>query len=161
LPADIPDLEQVFVSIPVELNAGCGCTVDNVAIAIGIDHTNVGDLDMGFTAPDGDGINLVSQPSSSASLVSTNKITFDDSTLEKDPLTLGDTDPIPADSYNAQGSNPSTPGTYPDPNFGLGIFNGKVLQDLEGGDWTFVVNDFLSGNTGTIESVELTITCAE
>ena len=51
---DIPDPGQAFVSIPVTLKAGCNCIVDNVAIAIGIDHRRVGDLAMYLLSPDDD-----------------------------------------------------------------------------------------------------------
>ena len=154
LPVDIPDNGRVEVSIPIELEEGCGCTVANVAIAIGVDHTNVGDLGMFLTSPDNTGIVfLVDQPPSTANLVAGNKITFDDSVDGAlDPRTLGgglgDNDPIPAGTYFAR-----------DP-FGLGKLNGKVLPSE--GNWRFSVFDNVpAGNIGTIESVELTITCAE
>ena len=158
----IPDADpinpgEVQVIIPVELEEGCGCIVDNVAITIGINHTNVGDLFMLLVSAAGTQVNLVKEPPSDANLVASNLITFDDSTLAKDPQTIGDTDPIPADTYNAQGSfSPPPNATYPDPT-GLGLFNGTALPSE--GNWTFTVFDSFADNIGTVESVELTITC--
>ena len=160
LGVSIPDDSDVGVSdtIPVTLEAGCNCTVANVAFAFGIDHESVGDLGMLLVAPDNTEVLLllVAEPLSDANLVADNKITFDDSTLAKDPLTLGDTDPIPAGTYFAQGNFLNEIGAdYPNP-FGLGFFNGFDAA----GNWTFSVSDFVqNGDTGTLESVELTITC--
>jgi len=160
LPADILDIASVLATLPVTLAAGCGCTITNVAIAIGIDHTRVGNLEMILLAPGsiGGGVGLVANPPSDANLVPGNKITFDDSTLAGDPQTLGDglgdNDPIPAATYFAQGdsSGEVNPG-------GLGLYNGTALP--EAGNWALRVADFVPGNTGTIQSVELTIECAE
>ena len=142
LPVAIPD----DTLTPVTLNAGCSCTVANVAIAIGIDHPYVDDLAMFLLAPDGVGVLLVGRPPSAANLVAGNKITFDDSVVGAlNPLTLwaglGTGDNIPAGTYFADGD--------------LGSFNGKTAA----GNWIFEVRDFRSGDTGTIQSVELTITC--
>ena len=169
MPVAIPDGGGVGVAIPVTLEAGCNCTVANVVIALGINHTRVSDLIMAPASPDFDDVLLVFKPPSSANLVSSNKITFDDTpdVNTKDPRNIGNglgtSDPIPADTYYAQGSNPNVqtqpaapPGAYPD-NEGLGKFNGKTVA----GDWRFFVSDFASGNNGTIESVDLIITCAE
>lgn len=135
---------------------GCDCAIDNVAIDIGITHTRVGDLLMGLLTPLGDVVTLVNQPPSAANLVSGNKITFDDSDPgAKDPQTLGDDvdmlDNILADTYFAEGLGSGAV----DPVNGLGKFNNKNAA----GDWTFRVFDLVADNTGTIESVELTITC--
>ena len=105
---------------------------------------------------------LVFRPPSTANLVAGNKITFDDSVDGAlDPQTLGDglgsDDPIPAGTYFAQGNN--SIGEV-DPVNGLGLFNGLVLVD-PADNWTFRVFDIAAGNTGTMESVELTIECAE
>ena len=112
LPADIPDSDPsgVEVTLPVELEEGCGCIVDNVAITIGINHPNVGGLLMGLISPD-----------------------------------------------NTQVLFLNRPGSYPDLVTGLEKFNNKNAA----GDWKFVVFDFAAGDTGTLESVELTIECAE
>ena len=171
LPVAIPDddgetVVEVEVSLPVELNAGCGCTVANVAIAIGINHPNVGDLGMGLISPSPDNtgiVFLVDGPPSTANLVAGNKITFDDSVDGAlDPRTLwgglGDNDPIPAGTYFAQG-------LFIDlfnPPIGVDPVNGLVkFNDLDaGGDWRFLVVDGVANSiTGTLESVELTITC--
>jgi len=162
LALDIPDLTPVVVTLPVTLNAGCSCTIENVAIAIGINHPNVGDLLMRLFSPDGNGVNLIFRPASSANLVSSNKITFNDRSVGAlNPQSLGsDTDGsgnILAGTYFADGN-----GSGEVNGAGLiGLFNGKVLQDIEGDDWTFIVDDVQQGDSGTIESVELTITCAE
>jgi len=138
------------------LEEGCDCTIDNVAIALGINHEYVGDLRMILSSPVAGGANLVDQPSSDANLVSTNVITFDDRVVARDPQTLGDdvdgSGNILAGTYNAQGDGSGFGNSE-----GLGRFNGTVLP--EAGDWTFEIVDFFSGNTGTIESVELAITC--
>ena len=141
------------------MNTGCGCTVANVAIAIGIDHPYVDDLAMFLLAPDGVGVLLVGRPPSAANLVAGNKITFDDSVVGAlDPQTLGANvdinDNIPTGTYYALGDGT---GGYPNA-AGLVKFNSITAA----GDWKFVVFDLTSdGNDGTIESVELTITCAE
>ena len=142
------------------MNTGCGCTVANVAIAIGIDHPTVGDLGMQLFPPDSFfGVLLVDGPPSAANLVAGNKITFDDSVVGAlDPQTLGANvdinDNIPTGTYYALGDGT---GGYPNA-AGLVKFNSITAA----GDWKFVVFDLTSdGNDGTIESVELTITCAE
>jgi len=145
------------------LNAGCDCTIANVAIAIGINHPFVNDLRMDLIAPDDDGVLLVAFPPSGATLVPGNKITFDDSGVAQDPQTLGsDVDGSGntlAGTYFAQGDFSNDIGAnYPDPR-GLGKFNGETLPSVV--SWTFVVADFFPGDSGTIESVELTIECAE
>jgi len=150
----IPDGTLSSSVIQEVSDGGCGCIVANVAIAIGITHTRVGDLQIGLFSPDGESVILVYDGGLSANLVSTELITFDDSTLEKNPLTLGDTDPIPADTYNAQGSLDGS-GEYPNPDDGLARFNTKNAV----GDWDFTVRDAVAGNIGFLESVELTITC--
>ena len=160
LPADIdiPDndgFSGAEVTIPVELNAGCGCTVANVAIAVGINFPlPVGSFGMNLLSPDGDEVILVNQPPSSASLVSENLITFDDSDPgAKDPRFLAcDFGSVLAGTYFAEGD-----GCGEVNDDGLGKFNGKTAAD----DWTFQAFDFAADNTGTIVSVELTITCAE
>ena len=151
----IPDPGDALVTLPVTLNPGCNCTAANVAIDIGITHARVGDLIMTLSEPDVEFVFLVSQPPSNATLVAGNKITFDDSVVGAlDPLTLGDgNDPIPPGTYFAQGNNTGEV----DPVFGLGLFNGTAAA----GDWTFTVFDLVADNIGTVESVELTITCAE
>ena len=160
----IPDNGAVTparVTLPVVLDAGCGCTIDNVAIAFGIDHTRVGDLVMELLSPDdGDVLLAVPPEDSDANLVAGNKITFDDSASgAKDPQTLGanvdGSDNILGGIYFAEGSEFGEV----DPVNGLGLFNGTAVA--EGDDWTFVVTDYVPGNAGTIQSVELTITCAE
>ena len=65
---------------------------------------------------------------------------------------LGDNDNIPAGTYFAEGDGS---GEVNDGGL-IGQFNGETAA----GDWTFGVADSVTGNTGTIESVELTITCA-
>ena len=136
----------------------CGCTIANAAITLGIDHPRVSDLAI-FLLVGNTFVNLVRFPPSDASLVPGNLITFDDLTLAKDPQTIGDTDPIPADTYNAQGSlsPPSNP-TYPDLVNGLEKFKGLNVSFRT--KWRFEVKDTVAnGDIGTIESVELTITC--
>ena len=157
----IPDADPAdpaLVTLPVTLNPGCNCTAANVAIAIGITHPNVGDLIMTLKEPDVEFVFLVSQPPSDANLTASNLITFDDSASGAlNPQTLGNglgtDDPIPEGTYFAQGNNTGAV----DPVFGLGLFNGTAAA----GDWTFEVFDLVANNTGTVESVELTITCAE
>ena len=64
-------------------------------------------------------------------------------------------DNILAGTYFAEGD-----GSGEINDFGLiARFNAKVLPAA--GDWTLEVLDLVAGNTGTIESVELTIECAE
>ena len=116
---------------------------------------------MGLFAPDGTFVFLVAFPGSSANLVSTNLITFDDrADGALNPQTLGDdvdgSDNIQAGTYFAQGDSS---GEVNDDGL-IGQFNGKVLPSEEV-DLPFVVVDRVAGNTGTIVSVELTITCAE
>jgi len=180
LPAAIPDPNPDYyfnfftgptlVTLPVELEEGCGCTIDNVAIAIGIDHPFVGILtmallppDFNFTFPnDDDAVLLVYYQEYDANLVSSNKITFGDTpdANTKDPQTLGaglgtDED-ILAGTYYALGNITATIGAdYPDLVNGLGKFKGETAA----GDWTFGVFPPSPVN-GTVESVELTITCA-
>ena len=149
-PVAIPDGDSsgAAVDLPVTLNTGCGCTVANVAIDIGINHPYVDDLIMILVSPNGDGVVLVDQPANGGpNLVSTEVITFDDSVdgalnPRNIGFGLGTDDDIPAGTYNARGD--------------LGLFNSITAA----GDWKFFVTDNRSGNTGTIESVELTITCA-
>jgi len=153
----IPDDAGTFVILPVELNAGCDCTIANVAIAIGINHPFVQDLRMNLFSPDNNGVLLVSFPPSNANLVPGNKITFDDSVDGAlNPQILGanidGSGNILAGTYFAEGD---TSGEVNDD--GLGLFKGKTAA----GDWRFGVGDFAFGNTGTIQSVELTIECAE
>lgn len=150
LPVAIPiGIDGVAVTLPVELEEGCGCTVANVAITIGINHPNVGDLEMALFSPRDavprNAVFLVFRPSpSDANLVAGNKITFDGN-AGAPGVELGDivdsSGNIAAGTYNAVGD--------------LGKFNGKTAA----GDWIFGVDDFSSGDTGTIQSVELTITC--
>jgi len=168
-PVGIPDDGEgsTFVDLPVKLEEGCDCNVANVAIAIGIDHQNVGDLFMllfPFVSAS-DQVFLVNRPNSTANLVSSNKITFDDTpdANTKDPQTLGvglgtDED-ILAGTYYVQGTNTATIGAdYPDLVNGLGKFNSLTAA----GNWRLFVQDLVqNGDTGTIQSVELTITCAE
>jgi len=166
-PVGTDDGGSTFVDLPVKLEEGCDCNVANVAIAIGIDHQNVGDLFMllfPFVSAS-DQVVLVNQPTSTANLVSSNKITFDDTpdANTKDPQTLGvglgtDED-ILAGTYYVQGTNTATIGAdYPDLVNGLGKFNSLTAA----GNWRLSVFDLVqNGDTGTIQSVELTITCAE
>jgi hypothetical protein len=166
LPAAIPDGDFVFVDLPVELEEGCDCTVANVAITFGIDHPNVRDLGMGLFSPDFTvGVLLFGgSPPSDANLVPGNLITFDDSAGGAlDPRNIGSnvdgSDNILTGTYYAQGDLSNSIGAfYPDPDGLIGLFNGKVLPAA--GDWTLVVDDGFFGNSGTIQSVELTITCA-
>jgi len=175
LPAAIQDsffFGPTLVTLPVELEEGCGCTIDNVAIAIGIDHPFVGYLAMALLPPDfnftfsndDDAVVLVyDQEEYDANLVSSNKITFDDTpdANTKDPQTLGaglgtDED-ILAGTYYALGNDTATIGAdYPDLVNGLGKFKGETAA----GDWTFGVFPVPFPVNGTVESVELTITCA-
>ena len=163
MPVAIPDNDPsgvsttIFVTLPVTLEEGCGCTVDNVAITIGINHPVVFDLGMGLVSPNGDTVTLVDHPFSSANLVAGNVITFDDSVdgaLDSDDLgaNVDINDNILAATYFAVGDFSGTVNAG-----GLEKFNGKVLQPAR--VWTFVVDDFSCDNTGTIVSVELKITC--
>jgi hypothetical protein len=163
LPVPIPDDGySAFVTLPVTLNAGCNCTIANVAVAIGINHPIVGDLEMSLFSPDfTDVVLLVDVPFSDANLVAANLIKFDDSDENAmNPQTLGanvdGSGNILADTYFAQGLLFDPIGEV-DPVNGLEMFNGETAA----GDWTFGVADFVGGNTGDIVSVELTITCAE
>ena len=156
LPFIIDDDAGVAVTLPVTLGEGSNCTAANVAIAIGIDHTRVGDLAMELRSPDGDSVLLINQPPSDANFIPGNLITFDDSDPDAlDTLVFGanvdGSGNLLARTYFAQGNGS---GVYPNPE-GLGKFNGITAK----GDWRFDNFDVFPGNTGTIESVELTITC--
>jgi len=160
LPVAIPDVDGsgVSVTLPLKLEEGRDCTIANVAIAFGINHPNVFDLYMTLGSPDGGSVTLVNAPPSTANLVPGNVITFDDSDPDAlDPRDLGaglgDNDNIPAGTYQTLSSFFG--------GGGLGLFNGTVLPS-EGVDLTFNVYDRATpGKNGTLESVELTITCAE
>ena len=124
---------------------------------------------MVLIAPDSDEVLLARPPFQfSSNLVSTERITFDDSVDGAlDPRLLGDglgpADDIPRNTYFAQGLLSSNilfdPIGEVDPVNGLGNYTGTAAE----GNWTFEVRDLgLSlGFTGTIESVDLTIRCEE
>jgi hypothetical protein len=144
---DIPDggIGIALVTLPVKLEEGCDCIVDNVAIDIGINHPNVNDLFMVLfsPAPDFDFVTLVERPPSDANLVAENLIKFDDTpdVNTKDPQTLGANvdanDDIPTATYYALGNNfPTIGGTYPNA-AGLVKFIGETAE----GDWIFEVTD--------------------
>ena len=153
LPKDIPDAQEegtlpAFVGLPFDCKV---CTIKNVAITVGINHSYVEDLDMTLLSPGDTEVFLLRRPSSStssANLVADNKITFDDSAPNpQDPQVwnnLGEKDSIPAGTYRTVDSS-------------LGLFDGTVAE----GNWFFIVTDKAPGDTGTIESVELEITCEE
>ena len=61
---------------------------------------------------------------------------------------------IPSGTYYAVGNED---GAYPNVE-GLGFFNGQTAAGGNG-VWTLFVVDFFADNIGTVESVELTITC--
>jgi len=165
LPTQSVNAAPAIVTLPVERS---GCSVDNVVIALGIDYHAAGRLIMNLNSPDGTGVILVASAqgdrppggNDSSNLVSANPITFDDSSTNINPQTLGDGGnaffDIPAGTYNAQGNGLSINDVYPNPE-GLSKFFGLDAE----GDWTFDVVDVFSSGAVTVRSVDLTITCLE
>lgn len=156
---------------PVPLPVECtDCTVKNVAIDVGIDFREAGELTMRLISPDNKEVLLVDRAEGAGftSLSSKNLITFNDEPAEdpQDPQTLGlpfaPTAIVPSGTLYAQGSNPrGIGGDYP---------NIEGLQKLKGveakGKWIFEAVDNLFLLKGDIvvpivESVKLEITCNE
>ena len=165
LPTQFVNAAPAIVTLPVERS---GCSVDNVVIALGIDYTAAGRLIMNLNSPDGTGVILVASAQGDGSpggndvsnLVSANPITFDDSSTNINPQLLGDGGntffDIPAGTYNAQGNGNDPNDVYPNSD-GLTKFFGLDAE----GVWTLDVVDVFSSGTGTVQSVDLTITCLE
>ena len=182
--------KSIFFSPIVRIPVDCsGCTVKNVAVDVGIERMSIGQLKLSLVAPSSpDGgerftdlkrVNLVYEPQGDidssvggdrSSLSKDNLITFDDSAADAmDPQSMGigveKFEPIPAGTFYAQGNNrkwdyrgPATPSVYPN-EYGLKSFNGQSAE----GSWFFKVDgNFMEGTyEGTIESIELRITCEE
>ena len=142
------------VPLPVDTEEE-DCTVDNVAIAIAIEHERVDDLLMKLKSPNGDEVPL-RRPSifggQAAGSSKDNLIIFDDSfsgALDPQELIVDADDNIIAGTYFARGKDPNPEG--------LGKFNGMEAE----GTWTFEVIDFKDRKVGFIYSVEMEITCEE
>ena len=123
------------------------CVIEGVVITLGIDRTFVGDLELTLSSPGGTGTAiLINEQGGSSNLVSTNPITFDDSSLAN-PNNIGNTNPFESGTFFSQGD---------------GVGNNKLSSFAGGsplGDWTFQVTDTYNGcPIGNIESVTLRVT---
>lgn len=148
-------IKDTEVTLPVEFKEDCDeCIIDNVAITVGINFQLNGNIAMYIESPAGPNAKSAKlldfgTGDGLSQLVSKNKITFDDDAA-------GALDPNDI-SQNTDADGNIRAGTYlSEGNPTLGTFKG--FNDPVEGNWTFVV-DNLSDNEGTIESVELDITC--
>lgn len=150
------------VTLPVEFKEDCDeCIIKNVAITVGINFPfgGSGRTSMDIESPAGPNAKSaklldVDLDESESQLVSKNKITFDDDAA-------GALDPNDI-FQNIDADGNIRAGTYlSEGNPKLGTFVGTGLDDDDPveGNWTFVVENVSCGNEGTIESVELDITC--
>ena len=144
----IPDNDPVGASVTLNVaNESDECVIEGVVITLGIGHTFVGDLELTLTSPGNAGTAiLINRQGGGADLVSSNPITFDDSSLQN-PSTI---------SANAV-SGIVQAGTFFSQGDGAG---NNQLSSLVGGsplgDWTFKVVDTCSAfDDGTIQSVTL------
>ena len=145
-PVSIPNVGSASVTLNVA-NESDECIIEDVDITVGIGHTFAGDLELTLSSPGGTATAILSDNQGGGSdLVSSNQITFDDSSLAN-PNNIGNTNPIESGTFFSQGD---------------GVGNNKLSSFAGGsplGDWTFQVTDTYNGcPIGNIESVTLRVT---